>query len=309
MNLTESIKNRALELGFDLVGVTNADPLVAGQASFLRRWLDAGFAADMGYMHRNFEKRTNPAKLLDDAKSVICTGLSYTLHSDEKNTNRTGKIADFALYEDYHDFIRDRLRKLVDFMVNSTGRTDLRFKVCVDSVPIAERSFAQRAGLGFIGTNHMLTNRQLGSQILLGLIVTSLLLDCDKPEVAVCQGCDRCIRACPTGALTAEGVDSRKCISYLTIEHKGEIPEELAVKIGDRLFGCDECSAACPFTQNAPPRKNNELRFRPEFRHVKLQDILEWDDSDFKTRLSGSTISRTGLASLKRNARICLDNY
>ncbi len=312
MNLTESIKNRAFELGFDLVGVTGANPLADEQASYLRRWLDGGFAADMGYMHRNFEKRTNPAELLDGAKSVICTGLSYALDPDERNlpdsNEHLGKIADFALYDDYHVFIRQRLKRLVDFMAESAGRTDLRFKVCVDSVPIAERSFAQRAGLGFIGKNHMLTNRQLGSQIFLGLIVTSLPLDPDESEKAVCQECDKCIRACPTGALTAEGIDSRKCISYLTIEHKGEIPRELAAKIGDRLFGCDECSGACPFTQNAPPRKNNELRYRPELRHLELEDVMEWDDSELEIKLSGSTVFRTGLSSLKRNAQICLDN-
>ena len=312
MNLTEAIKNRALELGFDLVGVTNADPISTGQIACLRRWLDSGAAGDMEYMHRNLEKRTNPAKLLEGAKSVICTGLSYAVSSDERyqpTSNETmGRIADFALYDDYHVFIRQRLRKLADFMFESAGQPDLRFKVCVDSVPIAERSFAQRAGLGIIGKNHMLTNRRLGSQILLGLIFSSLSLDPDEPETAACQGCDRCIQACPTGALSTEGVDSRKCISYLTIEHKGEIPEELAVKIGDRLFGCDECSRACPFTQNAPPRTNSELTLYAQRQLLNLEAITGWTEGDFEKVFAHSTIIRTGLTMLKRNARNCLNN-
>lgn len=309
MNLTESIKNKALQLGFDLAGITTTDPLAQEEISNLRQWLDAGCAADMGYMHRNFEKRTNPAKLLEGAKSVICTGLSYTLHPDENNTNGTGKIADFALFEDYHDFIRDRLGKLVDFMVELTGQEDLRHKVCVDSVPIAERSFAQRAGLGFIGKNHMLTSRKYGSQILLGLIVSPLSLDPDQAaESSNCQGCDSCIRACPTGALTTEGIDSRKCISYLTIEFKGEISSDLADKIGNRLFGCDECSKACPFTQNAPPRNNTDLKFHSKLHHMNPKDILQWTDAQFQEFFASSTVKRTGLECLKRNARICLNN-
>ena len=315
MSLSESIKNRALELEFDLVGITTAEPIATDDTAHLQRWLDAGYAAGMEYMHRNIAKRINPAAIMEGARSVICTAIACGPIPDDEQTagqassESLGRIADFALYEDYHAFMKNKLRKLADFITESLDGRRWKCRICVDSAPLAERSLARRAGLGFIGRNHMLTNTHFGSQILLGQIVTDIALEPDAPVETACQACDKCIGACPTGALSADGnFDSAKCISYLTIEHKGAIDGDLAGRIGNRLFGCDECSLACPYTQNAPAAKNTELRFHPERRWTKLAEILEWRPEQFETCFADSTVRRLGLERFKRNAKICLNN-
>ena len=315
MKLSESIKHEALRLGFDVVGITTADAIAPRQADYLRNWLEQGRQAQMAYMNRNFDKRIDPSMLLQDARSVVCTALSYKLSADEIEACRSrsneplGTVADFALFDDYHVFMKGLLNQLCDYISSCAGSDAWKFKICVDSVPIAERSLAQRAGLGFIGRNHMLTNVELGSQILLGLLVTDIQLDADGADDTKCCGCDKCIKACPTGALSADGgFDSARCISYLTIEHKGDIARDLAEKMGDRLFGCDECSIACPYTGDAPGRKNMELKLHPQRRRIKLNEIIEWTQQDFDKLFAGSTVERTGLERLKRNARVCLKN-
>ncbi|MHC4335196.1 MAG: tRNA epoxyqueuosine(34) reductase QueG [Planctomycetota bacterium] len=326
MNPAKQIKQKALELGFDLVGITDALPIEAGQVKLLADWLDAGYAGRMGYMHRNFEKRICPAKLVEGARSVICLGLNYkppamsTKEGDVRGP--AGRIANYAQYEDYHTFIRKQARKLADF-VKSIVAGDIRFKVCVDSAPVAERALAQRAGLGFIGRNHTLINPELGPQIFLGEIITNVELQADKPischseqgeesllpiEVD-CESCNKCVEACPTGALRSDGqFDAHRCISYLTIEHKGEIPGDLAVKIGDRLFGCDECILACPYQERAPASSNKHFRFYEDRAEMSLAEVLKLDQDSFEAKFADSVIKRLGLETLKRNARICLAN-
>ena len=182
MSLAESIKQKALELGLDLAGITDASPLNTEQLELFTRWLKSGFVGQMGYMYRNLEKRTNPAKLLKNAQSVICVGLNYTPPPPRPSSLAPmGKVANYARYEDYHLFIKKRLRKLIEFIVAVAG-AGMSFKICVDSVPLAERAFATRAGLGFIGKNHMLINPELGPQILLGEIITNLKLKIPNPE-------------------------------------------------------------------------------------------------------------------------------
>jgi len=346
MSLAQQIKHKALELGFDLVGITDASPLNAKQAESLTRWLKAGYAGQMHYLHRNFEKRIHPAKLLDNAQSVIVVGLNYkppllslrASQSDAKQSHLyslTGKAAAYAQYEDYHPFIKNRLRKLSDFLIFIAGK-DLQFKICVDSAPLAERALAVRAGLGFIGKNRMLINPALGPQIFLGEIITTLKLQPDQPyprhsernfchsesgkgvvpdeesPMAItpkCANCNKCITACPTGALRADGqFDANKCINYLTIEYKGLIPPDLTEKIGDRLFGCDDCVLACPYQQNAPSCKNNQFIFYADRARLDLQDILTLTEEAFETKFADSVIKRLGLETFKRNAKICLEN-
>ena len=257
MTLTEQIKQKALELGFDLVGITDASPLHPDYLNQLLGWLDAGYAGQMTWLHKNLEKRTNPAKLLPGAQSIIVVGLNYKPPAVPQDAGRNthdgmGRVAAYALYEDYHPFIKKLLRKLVDFMVGLAG-PGLKFKICVDSTPLLERAFAARAGLGFIGKNHALVNPRLGPQIFLGELITNLALVPDKPIVESCLGCDKCVAACPTGALRADGsFDATKCISYLTIESNTDIPSDLAPKIGNHLFGCAECLLACLYQQKAP---------------------------------------------------------
>lgn len=312
MTLAQDIKHKALQLGFDLVGITDASPLSNEQFELFTDWLAFGYAGRMNYMRDNLDKRTNPTKLLKNAQSIICLGLNYTpprcdqlLPSDAAPM---GMVANYAQYEDYHSFIKKQLRKLADFIAFVVG-TGFDFKICVDSVPLAERAMAARAGLGFIGKNHMLINPEFGTQLFLAAIITSLRLPADEPIKTDCLNCNKCLNACPTGALRPDGhFDANKCISYLTIEYKGEIPTDLAQKIGDRLFGCDECVLACPYQTNAPVYKNKQFKFFSDRAKLNLHQILGMSEDDFKANFVGSVFMRLGLERLKRNAQICLDN-
>jgi epoxyqueuosine reductase len=312
MSLSQEIKCKAIELGFDLVGITDASPIDTRQVELFRQWLKSGCAGQMSYLHNNFEKRTQPALLLENAQSVICVGLNYKPPKQNPKqpgpTVPTGNVASYAQYEDYHPFIKERLRKLTEF-ISSSCEQQHKFKICVDSVPLAERSLAARAGLGFIGKNRMLINPELGPQIFLGEIITTLKLPTDKPITHNCSNCDKCITACPTHALTPDGhFDANKCINYLTIEHKDRIPPKLAKKTGDRIFGCNECIVACPYQNNAPVFKNKQLKLYNNRAKLDLNRILYLTQQDFDTEFADSTIRRSGLERLKRNARICLDN-
>jgi len=355
MSLTNQIKHKAIELGFDLVGITEAAPIDADQTELLTGWLKSGFAGQMKYMHRNLQKRTDPGKLLEDAKSVICVGLNYkptkcsaplrASRSDARQSDlrgafaAVGKVAHYAQYEDYHGFIRKRLGRIIEF-VGSIADPGHKFKICVDSVPLAERTLAARAGLGFIGKNHILINPKLGGQVFLGEIVTTLKLACRRPRLeadkpidsgskqkeplarsevegrestelitAGCANCDKCVNACPTTALRADGqFDANKCISYLTIEYKGQIPSMLAEKIGDRLFGCDECVLACPWQRDAPVCKNKQFKFYNDRAELNLSRVLNLTQRDFDLEFDGSPIRRLGLERMKRNAQVCLNN-
>ena len=312
MSLSQDIKHKAVELGFDLVGVTDSAPIDAGQSAALAVWLQSGFAGRMDYMHRNLQKRLSPAKLMEGARSVIVVGLNYTppkLREGHPGTPAlAGRVANYALFEDYHQFVKERLHDLVAF-VNSLVDTEFNFKICVDSVPLAERALAVRAGLGFIGRNHMLINPALGCQIFLGEIVTSLELTPDEPTAADCASCRKCLAACPTGALRTDGqFDAGRCINYLTIEHKGAITPELAEKIGDRLFGCDECVLACPYQKDAPSRANGQFKLCGDRARLDLNEIVSLNAESFQAMFGDSPIKRLGLEGLKRNARICLAN-
>ncbi len=317
-------------------------------------WLKSGYAGQMSYLHRNFEKRTQPARLLANAQSIICVGLNYkppkhilsyqaqqstppqsfraqrsgaeesikksilsSLRVRHRRTRQShlshftasmGKVANYAQYEDYHPFIKKRLRKLSEFISSVAGR-DHKFKICVDSAPLAERTLAARAGLGFIGKNRMLINPKLGPQIFLGEIITTLKLPTDEPITNNCSNCDKCISACPTGALMPDGqFNANKCINYLTIEYKGRIPPGLAEKIADRLFGCDDCVLACPYQEDAPVCKNKQFKLYNDRAKLDLVRILNLTQQDFDSEFADSTIRRIDLERLKRNARICLDN-
>ncbi len=312
MSKAYDIKAKALEFGFDLVGITEAAPIEREQFIFFTDWLAFGYAGRMDYMHRNLDKRTNPARLLEDAQSVICVGLNYTPRKTQKEPPEQirpmGRVANYARYEDYHVFVKKQLGKLVDFISSAAGG-DHKFKICVDSVPLAERAFAARAGLGFIGKNHMLINPTVGPQIFLGEIITSLELQTDKPISDSCRGCNKCIEACPTGALRGDGqFDANKCISYLTIEHKGQMAAGLAGKTDSWLFGCDECVLACPYQENAPVCKNKEFKYYNDRAKLDLGRILNMTEADFEAEFADSPIKRLGLERLKRNAQICFVN-
>lgn len=307
MSISKAVKQKAIELGFDLVGITDSAAIAKKDISILKNHLANGNTGDMEYLHRNFEKRVNPKNLMPGAKSVICVALNYKPVPNSFKAPFGCQIADFAKYEDYHSFIKVGLFKLAEFIAENF-KSDLEYKACVDSVPLAERSLAARAGLGFIGKNKMLINPKLGSRLLLGELITNIKLDCDKPVKNLCAGCDRCIRSCPGKVFEDGNFDSRKCVSYLTIENKGEIKDADKEKIDNRLFGCDKCVSSCPFDQNAPVRSNTNFTFINPLADITLQDILYWDKRDFDNHLKGTAMHRLGLQNLKRNVSICLDN-
>lgn len=311
MNLTQHVKETAKALGFDAVGITHAGSVGLRDRERFVRWLEAGNNAGMRYMARNCDKRMNPGLLLEGAKSIVCVAINYNPPEMEAQSSvvPTGRVADFALYDDYHDFIRLRLRRLAEAIRTAVVPQSCEFKICVDSVPLLERTIAQRAGLGFVAVNHGLIHPELGCKILLGELITTAELVPDEPMDRPCIGCMKCVRVCPTGALGRDGTfDAGKCISYLTIEHKGEVGPELAAKVGDRLFGCDECMNCCPHQLNVPVAANPDFRIHSERRAISLQDILNWTQGDFDRAFGGSPVGRIGLERLKKNARICLAN-
>ncbi len=312
MGLTQDIKEKAFEIGFDVVGVTGASAISAEDIDHMQNWLEAGFAGGMDYLHRNFEKRTNPGLLVENARSVICVGLNYHFVEREPGSEDSpggfGRVARYAQYEDYHPYMKKLMRELVVFIQSLVGK-EFSFKICVDSVPLAERALAQRAGLGFIGKNRMLINPELGSELFLGELITDLELDMDQPVSGGCSGCRKCIEACPTGALSGGAqFDARKCISYLTIEHKGPIEEESARSIGDRLFGCDRCVMACPYQGKSPTNRDSRFRFKANMGRLYLREVMAMDAGGFEVKFGNSVIKRLGLEGLKRNAVICLEN-
>jgi epoxyqueuosine reductase len=300
---TNSIKQKAKSLGFDLAAITSAEPLATAYIEQFKDWLAAGYNGKMSWLEKNIEKRFEPALLMPTAKSVICTAINY------KPSQSNPAIASYALYQDYHTFIKQKLSELADFIKKEICK-DLKFKICVDSTPLAERALAERAGLGFIGRNCVLTNPQLGSFLLLGELITNLPLKPDEPleQKDYCKNCDKCLNACPTGAIAADRpFDANKCISYLTIEHKGKIAEELKPKINS-IFGCDECIKACPYNTNTPVCQNKDFKFFAERQKSTPERILKLSEKDFAALFADSAVWRTGLRQLKRNALICAKN-
>jgi epoxyqueuosine reductase len=312
MNHLDEIKSRALQLGFDLVGITDASPIDSQQIELLSDWLSRGYAGRMDFMHRNFKMRIDPAQHLQNAQSVICVALNYRpakpYQSPASSKSPFGVITDYARYEDYHPFMKKKLRELALFISSLVG-AGFKFKICIDSSPLAERALAARAGLGFIGKNRMLINPTLGPQLFLAEIITNLELQPDKPISADCSNCNNCLTICPTAALQANGFfDASRCINYLTIEYKSQIPSDLACKIANHLIGCNECVHACPYYQKAPPCKNSSFKFYPDRAQLDLHQLLSMSQADFDTKFADSPLMRVGLERLKRNAGICLAN-
>ena len=312
----EDIQREAAVLGFDAIGATDAGPVDPRHVAYFRSWLAAGRGATMAWLGRDIDKRLNPAALLDGARSVIVAALNYKPRPHDDGPDRgkppAGRVAQYACYDDYHVFMKDRLRALAEWL--STVADGHRFKICVDSAPLTERALAERAGVGFIGRNHMLISPSLGPQVFLGEIITTVdvagaAAQTPRRDEHPCGDCRRCIEACPTGALSGDGeFDARRCISYLTIEHKGPMEPALADLIGDRLFGCDECILACPYRDRAPAAANGHLVYHRQRACLGLGDVLGMSLERFEGQFAGSVLVRCGLPGLQRNAQICLAN-
>jgi epoxyqueuosine reductase len=302
MGVEEQIKQKALSLGFDLVGITSAEKIDERHIQNFRDWLNAGSNGQMQFLARNPANRFNLSDVLAGAKSVICTAINYKIQQPDSGDNL--KIASYALYPDYHIFIKDRLALLADFLKSIDS--NVKFKICVDSSPLAEKLFAMRAGLGFIGKNRLITNKKFGSFLLLGEIITDMPLNPDEAiEKQECGKCRKCIDACPTGAISEAGFDARKCISYLTIEHKGEIDAELKSKIGNHFFGCEECLSACPYNDKSPICEKKQFGFEAKDVKLTADEVLGWSEKDFDAFAKNSAMHRTGLERIKRNAGVC----
>ena len=296
------VKARARELGFDRVAIGPAEPPEHGDA--LEAWLDAGYAGTMDYLDRGRAERLDPARLLPGCRSVVAVAMSYNPgSSSDEDWN---PVSRYARGRDYHDVIRPRLVELAEFIRSAAGGR-IASRAAVDTSAVLERDLAARAGLGWIGKNTNLLTPSLGSYFFIGIVLTTVELPFDQAEPDRCGTCTACLDACPTRAFVAPYVlDARRCISYLTIEHRGDIADELAGQIGEWLFGCDVCQEVCPWNRKAEP--GHEPALGPSGSLGALETLLELDPQAFRARFRGSAITRTRRAGLLRNAAIVLAN-
>ena len=306
--MKSAIFQRALRLGFDDCRFTTARP--PDHAAQFQSWLRAGLHGQMDYLARNAHKRMEPALVLDAAKTIITLAASYATPSPERGrppAGAAGEIARYARYGDYHQVLGGRLKELAAF-VNSLGG-GARSLWYVDTGPLLERDLAERAGLGFLGKHTNLISRKLGNWMFLAEIITTLELEADAPEKNRCGSCRRCLQACPTDALPAPfQLDARRCISYLTIELKGAIPEELRPLIGSRIYGCDDCLAVCPWNRFARAGAMMRPHYRPDLAAPDLMELLSLDEAAFERRFAGTPIRRAKRRGLLRNACVALGN-
>jgi len=296
------VKARARELGFDRVAIGPAGPPEHGDA--LEAWLDAGYAGTMGYLARGRADRLDPARLLPGCRSVVAVAMSYNQAAEREPGDDWRPISRYARGRDYHDVIRPRLVELGEFIRTAAGAAS---RVAVDSSAVLERDLAARAGLGWFGKNTNLLTPSLGSYFFIGIVLTTAALPFDPREPDRCGSCTACLDACPTQAFVAPYVlDARRCISYLTIEHRGDIDGELAERIGEWVFGCDVCQEVCPWNRKAAPGREPALG--PAGSFGALESLLELDSEAFRARFRGSALTRTKRAGLLRNAAIVLAN-
>jgi epoxyqueuosine reductase len=305
--LREQIRTKATTLGFDLVGITSAEPLAHGGR--LRSWVTQGFAGEMGYMSRDVETRVDPSRVLPEVRSIIVLGMNYYTSPAVPEASRgRGWVSRYAWGQDYHTVLGAKLNALVAFIQDLEG-PDVQTRWYVDTGPVLERELAWRAGLGWPGKNTNLINRRIGSWLFLGAILLDRELAYDAPATAHCGSCTRCLVACPTGALVAPGVlDARRCIAYLTIELRGPIPRELRPLMGTHIFGCDICQAVCPWNRKAPVSAEPTFLPRAGFAAPELIPLLRLSEDEFRARFRGSPSTRAKRRGFLRNVAVALGN-
>jgi epoxyqueuosine reductase len=327
MSLEDRLKQKARDLGFELAGIAPAAP--ADCFDRLRAWLAEGFAGEMDYMHRHAQARRHPGAVLPEVRSVVMVGMNYrpdegraggvsSLRTGAADTQgadaprspagSSGQVARYARGADYHDVLRQRLNRLLEWVQAEVP--GCRGRGVVDTAPLLERDFARRAGLGWFGKNTMLLNKRLGSYFFLGALLLDLDLQADPPhETSHCGTCTACLTACPTQAFPGPGwLDSRRCISYLTIELKGPIPVELREPLGDWVFGCDVCQEVCPWNRKAPLAAEPAFRARPDLDPIDPVELLGLSEEDFRRRFRDTALLRSKRRGLLRNAAIVLGN-
>ena len=303
-----SITKKVKEIGFDLFGFTRPIVIQKDKKNY-RFFLDNNYHGQMTWLEKHFEKKINPKKLWKKTKSILVLGLSYSPDENPFHYNENkciGNISIYARNRDYHSVIKEKLKKLQDFLNNSLSIESRSF---VDSAPVFEKSLAQQAGLGWIGKHTNLVSRKIGSWFFLAELYLSEIIPPDDSELDHCGSCDLCIRVCPTGAIVDEfTIDARKCISYLTIEHKGPIVNSLRSKMGNKIFGCDDCLAVCPWNKFSCESDNSDFKRNNSFHNAKLEHYLKIKKSEFKRIFKDSSIYRIGWVSFIRNVLIAAGN-
>ena len=307
--LKQQIRDEAVRLGFVACGFTRADA-VPEAGNRLREWLALGRHGTMGWMEGRADQRAHPQALWPEANSVIALAMSYAPATDPRalaDAADVGRISVYAQGGDYHKTVKQALKALARFIVAAAPS---ELKVFVDTAPVMEKPLSAAAGIGWQGKHTNLLSRDHGNWLFLGVIFTALDLPPDPPAGEHCGSCTRCITACPTAAIDAPGrLDARRCISYLTIEHAGPIPHEFRTAIGNRIYGCDDCLAACPWNRFAEAGQANRAFLpRPEFAAPRLADLLALDDAAFRQKFAGSPIKRIGWARMMRNCLIAAGN-
>jgi epoxyqueuosine reductase len=303
-----SIKSKASALGFELCGIAPADSLP--ELSFLSEWLDRGFAGEMAWMARTRDRRADVRNVLPGARSVIVTATLYNTdrpYADELPPD-IGRVSRYAWGDDYHTVIKSRLDALLEWM-HATSEAPFEARAYVDTGPVQERVYAQYAGLGWIGKNTCLINREIGSWLFLGEIICTLPLEPDSQGLEQCGSCTRCLEACPTGALVEPGVlDSNRCLSYLTIELRSSIPDAHRPAIGGHVYGCDICQEVCPYNQPAPTSADAPWQPRAGLDLPRLVDLWRQPDADLRRLVKGSAMTRAKLVGLRRNLAVAIGN-
>ena len=307
--LEESIKQYARELGFDIVGITTAEPFLRDERAAVDRIRSGLMDGLPWYTEERVHRATHPQLLLDEARSVISLAMSYFTGEPEAGEGGpTGKIGRYAWGDDYHKLIKARLREFADGLPSRLGRS-LKARIFVDDGPMNDRAAAERAGVGWFGKNTNILTPSHGSWVFLGQVVTDLELEPDEPLKKTCGSCVRCIDACPTGAIVAPYViDNTRCISFLTIELRGAIPRELRPLIGDWVFGCDICQDVCPVNRKAQLSLEPAFRQRHDFAAPDLVPLLDLDDEGFRERFRNSPVKRAKRVGLQRNVCVALGN-
>jgi epoxyqueuosine reductase len=303
-SITNQIKNRALELGFDDIGVAKAAPAKEFE-NHLHSWLHKGFHADMAYMQQNTAVRTNPGVFFPGAKSVIVVVVNYNL--GEILSQSRFKVARFAHVTDYHHVIKSKLEELLGFVRHAIPESDGQFSV--DAQPVAERYWAVQAGLGFIGQNTLFIHPKLGSFVFLGTLIVNAELEYDQPNTQACLGCGACLQRCPNKAIVEPYVvDARRCISYLTIESKAGSKFQEGLTLDNYIFGCDTCNLVCPHNQDIPLANADNFTLKPEASEKTDDDWLALGSNPFKRQFSRSPLRRAGLRGIRRNIEWSLKN-
>lgn len=306
-DIVREIKAEAQRLGFSACGVARAERVPESELAVYDEWVGTGYHGSMDYLERNRELRADPRELLPGTKSLIVVAMNY--YPKEKQSPDAPQFAYYAYGRDYHRVVKKRLDKLLAFMREGLG-LEVEGRAFSDSAPVMERYWAERAGLGWRGKNSLLLIPQAGSYFFLGELLVSIELPEDKPMRNLCGRCERCQQACPTQAFVSPGVlDARRCISYLTIEQKDEIPAELASRMGKRVYGCDACQQCCPWNRYARPTTIEDYNPRQALLELTAQELEAMTEEEYLALFAGSAVKRAGLSGLQRTMRGLRANF